>query len=133
VSSNFIKAFGGAHLYPITDQHLSGLSHAEQVVLLINCGAAVIQLREKLDPPAKFFRQADLAVQVARDLGAKIIINDRVDIALAVKADGVHLGQEDLPPDAKALREFLKALNALPEIDEKLGSSVIAGRARPGG
>jgi thiamine-phosphate pyrophosphorylase len=100
VSSNFIKAFGGAHLYPITDQHLSGLSHAEQVVLLINCGAAVIQLREKLDPPAKFFRQADLAVQVARDLGAKIIINDRVDIALAVKADGVHLGQEDLPPEA---------------------------------
>jgi thiamine-phosphate pyrophosphorylase len=100
VSSNFIQAFGGTHLYPITDQHLSGLSHAEQVVLLSNCGAAVIQLREKLDTPSKFFEQAESAVQVARDLGAKIIINDRVDIALTVKADGVHLGQEDLPPDA---------------------------------
>ncbi len=100
MSSNFIQAFGGTHLYPITDQHLSGLSHAEQVVLLSNCGAAVIQLREKLDPPLKFFKQAESAVQVARDLGAKIIINDRVDIALALKADGVHLGQEDLPPDA---------------------------------
>jgi thiamine-phosphate pyrophosphorylase len=48
----------------------------------------------------KFFEQAESAVRVARDLGAKIIINDRLDIALAVKADGVHLGQEDLPPDA---------------------------------
>ena len=88
MSSNFIQAFGGTHLYPITDQHLYGLSHAEQVVLLSNCGAAVIQLREKLDPPSKFFKQAESVVQVARDLGVKIIINDRVDIALTVKADG---------------------------------------------
>jgi thiamine-phosphate pyrophosphorylase len=100
MSSNFIQAFGSTHLYPITDQHISGLSHAEQVVLLNNCGATLIQLREKLDPPVKFFEQAESAVRVARDLGAKIIINDRLDIALAVKADGVHLGQEDLPPDA---------------------------------
>ena len=100
MGSNFIQAFGSTHLYPITDQHISGLSHAEQVVLLNNCGATLIQLREKLDPPVKFFEQAESAVRVARDLGAKIIINDRVDIALAVKADGVHLGQEDLPPDA---------------------------------
>ena len=100
MSSNFVQAFGGTHLYPITDQHLSGLSHAEQVALLSNCGAAVIQLREKLATPSKFFEQAESAMQVARDLGAKIIINDRVDIALTVKAEGVHLGQEDLPPDA---------------------------------
>ena len=100
MSSNFIQAFGRTHLYPITDQHLSGLSHAEQVVLLSSCGATIIQLREKIDPPLKFFKQAESAVRVARDLGAKIIINDRVDIALAVKADGIHLGQEDVPPDA---------------------------------
>jgi len=100
MSSNFIQAFGNIHLYPITDQHLSGLSHEEQVVVLSSCGATIIQLREKIDPPLKFFGQAESAVRVARDLGAKIIINDRVDIALAVKADGVHLGQEDLPPDA---------------------------------
>ena len=100
MSSNFIQAFGSTHLYPITDQHLSGLSHEEQVVVLSSCGATIIQLREKIDPPLKFFEQAESAVRVARDLGAKIIINDRVDIALAVKADGVHLGQEDLPPDA---------------------------------
>jgi thiamine-phosphate pyrophosphorylase len=100
MSFNFIQALGGSRLYPITDQNLSGLSHAEQVLLLRECGATLIQLREKFDPPTRFFRQAESAVQVARDFGVKIIINDRVDIALALKADGVHLGQEDLPPDA---------------------------------
>ena len=100
MSSNFIQALGGNHLYPITDRDLSGLSHAEQVDLLIDSGATLIQLREKVDPPLRFFEQAESAVRVARDRGAKIIINDRVDIALALKADGVHLGQEDLGPAA---------------------------------
>ena len=100
MSSNFMQALGGTHLYPITDQHLSGLSHAEQVDFLIDSGATLIQLREKIDPPLRFFEQAEPAVRVAHDRGAKIIINDRVDIALALKADGVHLGQEDLSPDA---------------------------------
>src|SRR5258706_1227990 len=100
MSSNFIPALGRTHLYPITDQHLSGLSHSEQVVLLSNCGPTLIQLREKIDSTFKFFAQAEAAVRAARDLGAKIIINARRYIALAVKADGVHLGQEDLPTDA---------------------------------
>ena len=39
-------------------------------------------------------------MRVARERGLKVIINDRVDIALALKADGVHLGQDDLPPEA---------------------------------
>jgi thiamine-phosphate pyrophosphorylase len=100
MSSDFIQALGGTHLYPITEQHLSGLSHTEQVVLLTKCGVPLIQLREKVDSPLSFFQQAESAMRVARDLGAKIIINDRVDIAMALKAHGVHLGQEDLPPDA---------------------------------
>jgi len=95
-----MQALGDTHLYPITDQHLSGLSHTEQVDLLIDSGARLIQLREKTDSPLRFFKQAESAVRVARDRGAKIIINDRVDIALALKADGVHLGQEDLGPAA---------------------------------
>ena len=100
MSSNFRQALAGTHLYPITDRHLSGLSHAEQVTLLIDGGATVIQLREKTDPAAKFFAQAEAALGVARERGVKIIINDRVDLALALGADGVHLGQEDLAPDA---------------------------------
>ena len=103
MSSNFLQALAGTHLYPITDQHLSGLSHAEQVALLNSNGATLIQLREKTDPPLRFFAQAEAALRVARDRGVKIVINDRVDIALALKADGVHLGQEDLPPAAARL------------------------------
>ena len=85
-------------LYPITDARLTGLTHAEQVERLAAGGATVVQLREKHAPPREFYEAALKAVQVARALGVRIIINDRLDIALAVDADGVHLGQDDLPP-----------------------------------
>jgi len=84
-------------IYPITDTQLSGLSHAEQVARLIEGGASLIQLRDKLSAPREFYREAAAALQIARDHGARLIINDRVDIALALKADGVHLGQTDIP------------------------------------
>lgn len=100
MSCSLMQALRGTHLYPITDRHVSGLSHAEQVAILSDGGATLIQLREKIDPPLRFFAEAEAALQVARGRGARIIINDRVDIALALGADGVHLGQEDLPPDA---------------------------------
>ena len=84
-------------LYPITDTRLSSLSHAEQVERFAEGGATLIQLREKQASPRVFFEAALAAMKVARRLGVKLIINDRVDIALAVEADGVHLGQDDLP------------------------------------
>lgn len=86
-------------IYPITDTVLSGRSHAEQVELLANGGATIIQLREKRATPREFYQAAIEAMLVSRRLGIQLIINDRVDIAVAVKADGVHLGQQDLPPD----------------------------------
>ncbi|MEP6569694.1 MAG: thiamine phosphate synthase [Acidobacteriota bacterium] len=98
--SNFVRALVGTYLYPITDRQLSGLSHAEQVAKLSGGGATLIQLREKSASPLEFYQEAEAALQVARERGVKIIINDRVDIALALKADGVHLGQEDLAPAA---------------------------------
>lgn len=63
-------------------------------------GAGVVQLREKRLAPREFYREAEEALRVARTFGAKLIINDRADIALAVGADGVHLGQDDMPPEA---------------------------------
>ena len=87
-------------VYPITDTQLSGLSHAQQVARLIEGGASLIQLRDKHAAPREFYREAAAALQVARDRNARLIINDRVDIALALKADGVHLGQTDLPVEA---------------------------------
>jgi thiamine-phosphate pyrophosphorylase len=87
-------------VYPITDTRLSGLSHAEQVARLIEGGASLIQLRDKHATPREFYREAAAALEVARHHRVGLIINDRVDIALALKADGVHLGQTDMPADA---------------------------------
>jgi thiamine-phosphate pyrophosphorylase len=87
-------------LLPITDVRISGLSHAEQVRRLCVGGATLVQLREKHLGPREFYREAEAALRVARSFGARIIINDRVDLALALKADGVHLGQHDLPSEA---------------------------------
>jgi thiamine-phosphate pyrophosphorylase len=59
-----------------------------------------MQLREKHLPPREFYREALEALKVARTFGAKLVVNDRADIAHAVGADGVHLGQDDMPPAA---------------------------------
>ncbi len=86
-------------IYPVTDASLSGLSHFEQAVKLIDGGAAFIQLREKYASPGEFYTSAVAVIQYARKCCVRIIINDRVNMALAVQADGVHLGQDDMPPD----------------------------------
>ncbi|MGI8670470.1 MAG: thiamine phosphate synthase [Aridibacter sp.] len=86
-------------IYPITDAGLTRLLHAEQVKKLIKGGAEFIQLREKHASPIDFFESAQEALEIARKHNVKIIINDRIDIALTLKADGVHLGQDDLPPE----------------------------------
>jgi thiamine-phosphate pyrophosphorylase len=87
-------------VYPLTDVQLSGLSHAEQVRLLSLGGATLIQLREKRLSPLEFYEQAKAAMETAARSGVQLIVNDRVDLALAVRAYGVHLGQDDMPPEA---------------------------------
>ena len=94
-------------IYPITDTIISSLSHAEQVEHLLAGGATLIQLREKNDSARAFFDDAANALRLARNAGATIIINDRVDIALALGAHGVHLGQTDMP--VNAARQLLGA------------------------
>jgi thiamine-phosphate pyrophosphorylase len=94
-------------VYALTDVQLSGLSHSEQVELLSSGGASLIQLREKRMPALDFYEQGRAALAVAERSGVKLIINDRVDVALAIGAHGVHLGQDDLPPEAA--RELLGA------------------------
>ena len=93
-------AFHLPRVYPITDANLSGLSHAEQVERLVAGGATLIQLRDKHAAPSDFLREAEGAMKVARTHDVRLIINDRVDIALALRADGVHLGQTDIPVEA---------------------------------
>jgi thiamine-phosphate pyrophosphorylase len=86
-------------IYPITDTRIAKISHAAQVQKLIRGGAEIIQLRDKYAAPKDFYEAAKAALAIARMSGVKIIINDRADVALALEADGVHLGQDDLPPD----------------------------------
>ena len=87
-------------IYPLTDVQLSGLPLVQQVRLLSLGGASLIQLREKNMAAREFYEQAKAAVAVTAQWGVQLLINDRVDIALAVGAHGVHLGQDDMPPDA---------------------------------
>ncbi len=87
-------------VYPISDTRISRLSHAEQVALFADGGATVVQLREKHASAWEFYEQAKAALEVAKKRGVQVIINDRADIALALGAAGVHLGQDDLPPEA---------------------------------
>lgn len=94
------SSFRLPRVYPITDTQISGLSHAEQVALLADGGATVVQLRDKHASAHDFYEQAKAALTVARARDVQLIINDRADIALALGADGVHLGQDDLPPAA---------------------------------
>jgi thiamine-phosphate pyrophosphorylase len=87
-------------LYLCTDRELmSSVTIEENVELAIQGGCTVIQLREKNCSSKEFY---DIAVNVRKitdKYNIPLIINDRLDIALAVKADGVHIGQKDLPAD----------------------------------
>jgi thiamine-phosphate pyrophosphorylase len=87
-------------IYPITDRVISGLSHTEQVRALIAGGAGLIQLREKQREAGEWLDDASEAIRIAKLAGVYVLINDRVDIAVAAGADGVHLGQNDMPPEA---------------------------------
>ena len=62
-------------------------------------GARLLQLRDKRSQGAAFLALADEVVRAARAHGARVVINDRADIALLARADGVHVGQEDLSVD----------------------------------
>jgi thiamine-phosphate pyrophosphorylase len=72
---------------------------------MASAGARLIQVRAKSAASGKFLSDTIAALSVAHRFGAKLIVNDRVDIAIAAGADGIHLGQDDLPP--KYARELL--------------------------
>lgn len=83
-------------LYAITDRSLSNLTNVEIARLMLEGGARLIQLRDKESTAKDLFDAARQILVMTRAAGGRLIINDRVDVALTVEADGVHLGQEDL-------------------------------------
>ena len=87
-------------LYLVTDRALSlGRSLLDVIRPAVDGGVTVVQLREKEIDSREFYREALRIREYLDTRGVPLIINDRLDIALAIGAAGVHLGQEDLPVD----------------------------------
>ncbi len=81
----------------ITDRSVTGLPLVEAVRLALEGGVSAVQLREKdMDSKSLFFLASELR-ELTTYYGATLIINDRVDVALAAGADGVHLGVRSIP------------------------------------
>jgi len=90
--------------YFITDDKLSLKGNAADVLLACELGVKVIQYRNKNTPTKELYHEAHKLRQICKHYDVKFIVNDRIDIALAVDADGVHLGQDDMPyPVARKL------------------------------
>ncbi len=85
-------------LYLVTDRELSlGRSLEEVVSEAVAGGATIVQLREKETSTGEFIELAFRLKEILKPYNIPLIINDRVDVALAVDADGVHIGQSDMP------------------------------------
>ncbi len=85
-------------VYVITDRKLAApRSVVEVVQAALRGGATVIQLREKEAPTREMVELGMDLLRVTRPAGVPLIVNDRVDVALAIDADGVHVGQDDMP------------------------------------
>ena len=85
-------------LYLVTDRDLSlGRPIDEIVSAAVKGGATLVQLREKKCSTREFIEIANKLLEVLRPLEIPLLINDRLDVAIAVKADGVHIGQGDMP------------------------------------
>jgi thiamine-phosphate pyrophosphorylase len=99
------KAFPITDLYGITASLLSlGRSNTDVVREMIKAGIKIIQYREKERSVREKYRECREIRKLTSEAGVMLIINDHLDLALAVKADGVHLGQDDLPlPVARKL------------------------------
>jgi len=85
-------------LYPIIDSFLTLAADIEKTATdIMDGGAKILQLRAKKLSSKEFLETARIIRKITKDRGAVFIVNDRVDIALMTDADGVHLGQDDLP------------------------------------
>lgn len=91
-------------LYALTDASATG-SHVDQVCEFVRAGVGLIQIRDKQASGRELYEMVVASLEFTRPAGAKLIVNDRVDVALAAGADGAHVGQEDLPADT--VREIL--------------------------
>lgn len=92
------RIFPETDIYAITDSGLSlGRDVAEVVTALLAADVRIIQYREKRKKAGEMLRECEIIRELTHRAGAFFIVNDHVDIALLTDADGVHVGQDDLP------------------------------------
>lgn len=96
---------GETDLYALTDSRLArGRSVEEQARALLGAGIRILQYREKSAKPAVMLEECRLLRRLTAEAGACFIVNDHIDIALLTDADGVHVGQDDIPvPEVRRL------------------------------
>jgi thiamine-phosphate pyrophosphorylase len=112
-------------LYLVTDRGLArGRSTLAVVHAAVRGGATCVQLREKECSTREFIEQAMMLREYLKSQGIPLIINDRVDVAQAVKADGVHLGQRDMP--LAMAKEILGATMIIGISAESLADAIAA-------
>jgi len=99
-------------LYVITDENLlNDRNIGKSVEEAILGGATVIQYRAKNKDTRDMYKEATIVKKICDKHGVTFLVNDRIDLALAVNSDGVHIGQEDLPPEvARRLLGFDKII-----------------------
>jgi thiamine-phosphate diphosphorylase len=116
-------------VYVITDQALArGRSQAALVAQALEGGATAVQLRWKSGPLRDAVELGRALRQLCRAAGALFIVNDRLDLALAVEADGVHLGVTDLPvAEARRLASDDLVIGFSPETLEQAQQAEAAG------
>ena len=100
-----VEAFRRTDVYPVvTTEFCAGRNPIDIARSILEGGATILQMREKTMSDGDFMPLLRQARQLTREYGALLIVDDRVDAALATDADGVHLGQEDFPvADARRL------------------------------
>lgn len=101
-------------LYVITDRTIGRDRPLEEIVAAaIRGGATMVQFREKAWPARRVIEAGRRVLTITRSAGVPLVVNDRADIAVALDADGVHVGQDDLPvPDARRLLGSHKIVGA---------------------
>ena len=100
-----LEAFRRIDVYPVvTSEYCLGRDPVDVVRSLLTGGVRIVQMREKTMPDRAFLALLRRVRELTNEYGALLIVDDRVDAALIAGADGVHLGQDDLPPtEARAI------------------------------
>lgn len=101
ISKEKLKNLMNQQIYCITaEEYSNGRSNIEMVKMMVEAGIKIIQYREKNKKKLLKYEECKVIRQITELADVLFIINDDVDLALAVEADGIHIGQDDLPIEA---------------------------------